>query len=116
VCGDNYMSKDFDDLYKKIEQSHKILHKQDGDLLKDLSTISKDHEKIMKDIIEVKKQINDMAYKIDLMLEILNNFSIMIAEDDEDLEENYGVDSECDETWVPKDEEFWEDDEDDENI
>jgi len=43
------------------------------------------------------------------MLEILNTFSIMLAEDDEDLEENYDFED-TDETWVPKEDDFWEND------
>jgi hypothetical protein len=35
----------------------------------------------------------------------------MLAEDDEDLEENYEFDNDNDESWVPKDD-FWEDDTD----
>jgi hypothetical protein len=46
------------------------------------------------------------------MLEILNNFTIMLAEDDEDLEENYDFDNDSDESWVPKEDDFWEDDND----
>jgi len=44
------------------------------------------------------------------MLEILNSFTIMLAEDDEDLEENYEFDNDTEETWVPKEDNFWEDD------
>ncbi len=39
---------------------------------------------------------------------LLNTFTIMLAEDDQDLEENYDIDD-SDESWVPK--EDWEDDE-----
>ena len=104
------MSKDFDDIYKKIDQSNKEMSRANN-------ALSKDQDKMMKDIIEIKKEIKDIAFKVETMLEILNNFTIMLAEDDEDLEENYEFDSDNDETWVPKDEEYWEDDNsDDESI
>jgi hypothetical protein len=45
------------------------------------------------------------------MLDILNNFTIMLAEDDEDLEENYDIED-SDESWIPQEKDFWEDDND----
>jgi len=97
------MSRDFDDIYKKIDQSHKDLYKKDNE-------ISKDQDKMMKDIVEIKKEVKDIAFKVDTMLEILNSFTIMLAEDDEDLEENYDIED-SDETWVPEDDDFWKKDE-----
>ena len=97
------MSRDFDDIYKKIDQSHKDLYSNDKE-------ISKDQDKMRKDILEIKKEVKDIAFKVDTMLEILNSFTIMLAEDDEDLEENYDIDD-TDETWVPDDDEFWKNDE-----
>lgn len=64
---------------------------------------------IFTEINDIKKQVNDISYKVDLMLEILNSFTIMLAEDDEDLEENYDIDDN-DESWVPKEDDFWEND------
>jgi regulator of replication initiation timing len=93
------MSKEFDDIIKKIDQS-------DKSLFRDITNLEKDHDKILKEISDVKKQVKDISFKVDMMLEILNNFTIMLAEDEEDLEDNY----DSDETWVPKDEDFWEDD------
>ena len=66
-----------------------------------------DQSNLIKEINEIKKEVNDISYKVDLMLEILNSFTIMLAEDEED-EENY----DNDETWVPKEDDFWEDDND----
>jgi hypothetical protein len=97
------MSRDFDDIYKKIDQSHKDLYSNDKEM-------SKDQEKMRKDILEIKKEVKDIAFKVDTMLEILNSFTIMLAEDDEDLEENYDIDD-SDETWVPEEDEFWKNDE-----
>lgn len=105
------MPKDLDDIYKKIDQNEKSHQKDNDQLTKTVNSIAKDNDKLIKEICEIKKEIKDMAFKIDLMLEILNNFSIMLAEDDEDLEENYEFDNDTDETWVPK-EDSWEDDND----
>jgi hypothetical protein len=46
-----------------------------------------------------------------MILEILNNFTIMLAEADEDLEDNDEFDSDTDETWVPDEDDFWKSDE-----
>ena len=98
------MSKDLDDIYKKIDQSQKERNKQNTEL-------SKDQEKIIKDIVEIKKEVKNIAFKVDTMLEILNNFTIMLADaEDEEAEEDYDLD----ETWVPKEDNFF--DNDDESI
>jgi len=71
-----------------------------------------DQSDLIKEINEIKKEVNDISYKVDLILEILNSFTIMLAEEDE-VEDDY----DSDESWVPKEEEFWEDDNtDDESI
>lgn len=106
------MSRDFDDIYKKIDQSHKELYKKESDTIKDINDLKKDQDKMIKDISDIKKQVKDISFKVDMMLEILNSFTIMLAEDDEELEEDYEFDN--DETWVPKEEDFWENDEDQE--
>jgi hypothetical protein len=95
------MPKDLDDIYKKVDIS-----------AKELNSLGKDQDKIHKEVLDLKKQIKDISFKVDAMLEILNNFTIMLAEDDEDLEENYDFDNDSDESWVPKEDDFWEDDTD----
>jgi seryl-tRNA synthetase len=95
------MSKEFDDVIKKINQSDKLF-------FRDITNLEKDHEKIIKEINDVKKQVKDISFKVDMMLEILNNFTIMLAEDDEDLEENYEFDNDGDEHWASKEDDFWE--------
>jgi hypothetical protein len=99
------MSKEFDDVIKKINQSDKLF-------FRDITNLEKDHEKILKEVNDIKKQVKDMSAKVDMMLEILNNFTIMLAEDDEDLEENYDFDNDSDESWASKEDDFWEDDTD----
>ena len=94
------MSKEFDDIIKKINQSDKLV-------FKDITNLEKDHDKIIKEITDLKKQVKDISFKVDMMLEILNNFTIMLSEEDEDIE-----DYDSDETWVPKEDDFWEDDND----
>lgn len=105
------MPKDIDDLYKKLDQNNKSDQKDHDDIVRSINSIGKDNDKLMKEINEIKKEVKDIAFKVDTMLEILNNFTIMLAEDDEDLENNYDIED-ADESWVPKEDEFWEDDND----
>jgi hypothetical protein len=106
-------SKDLDDIYKKLDQNNKFSQKESDEITKTVNSIEKNNEKILKEINDVKKEVKNIAFKVDNMLEILNTFTIMLAEteDEEDLE-NY---DDADETWVPKEDEFWEGD-DEENL
>ena len=99
------MPKDLDDIYKKVIISGR-----------ELNSLGKDQDKLYKEVLDIKKQIKDITFKVDAMLEMLNNFTIMLAEDDEDLEENYDIDNDSDESWVPKEDNFWEDDDTNESI
>ncbi len=93
------MSREYKDIAKQIDQSHQNLYND--------STIEyflKDQAKILQDISDIKKDIKDINYKIDIMLEILNNFTIMLAEEDEDEDEySFGNDDYV----VPEQEEEW---------
>jgi len=106
------MPKDLDDVYKKLDQNSKSYQKDNDQLTRAVNMIGKDNDQIIKEIKDIKKQVKDIAFKVDTMLEILNNFTILLAEeDDEDLEENYEFED-SDETWVPKEDDFWENDND----
>jgi seryl-tRNA synthetase len=104
------MPKDLDDVYKKLDQNNKSYQKDNDQLTRSLNSIGKDNDQIIKEIKDIKKEVKDIAFKVDTMLEILNSFTILLAEDDEDLEDNYELDS--DQTWVPKEDDFWENDND----
>ena len=101
------MSRDFDDIYKKIDQSHKDFYKKESETSKALDNIDHNQNKLSKEIADIKKEIKNIAFKVDTMLDILNNFTIMLAEEEE-LGDDYEYDN--DETWVPSDDESWEDD------
>lgn len=103
------MPKDLDDIYKKLDQNNKSYQKDNDELTRAINMIGKDNDKLAREINDIKKEIKDIAFKVDNMLEILNTFSIMLAEDDEDLDDNYDFDS--DQTWVPDEDDFWKSDE-----
>lgn len=69
--------------------------------------LSKDISIIKQDISLIKEQIQNIDSKIDLVLEILNSFTLMVLDDDEDDEESY----ETDNTWLPEESFYNEDDE-----
>jgi septal ring factor EnvC (AmiA/AmiB activator) len=108
------MPKDIDDLYKKLDQHSKSSQKDSDQLTRAIDVVGKDNLKIAKEINNIKQQIKDIDTKIDIILEVMNNFTIMLAEDieDDEMEEEYDFDT--DESWVPKEENFWEDDDSDE--
>jgi seryl-tRNA synthetase len=87
------MSKDFDDILKQINKSNKDLHSIDNNLSKDLTSIK-------TDISLLKRELKGLNNKIDLILDILNNLSIMVL-DEEDEDGNL---YDTDQTWVPEDE------------
>lgn len=93
------MSKDFDDILKEINKSNKELHSIDNNISKDMNSIK-------NDIVILKKEVKSINNKIDLILEILNNLSIMVLEDEEN-DDLY----DSDQTWVPE-EDDWSDHED----
>ena len=104
------MSRDFDEIVKRINQSHKELYKQDSEISKDISDLNKNQDKILKDIADIRKQVKDIDNKIDLILEILNNFTLMVLDENEiDQDEEEDTDSiyDTDSTWVPDEDDFW---------
>lgn len=106
------MPKDLEDIYKKIDQNNKSSQKENDEIIRTINGIEKDNDKMLKEINEIKKEVKNIAFKVDTMLEILNDFTIMLAETEEGDEEDY----DSDETWVPKEDEFWEDDDTNESI
>jgi len=63
---------------------------------------------LVSDITSIKKDIKDIVFKVDILLEIMDSFTAMLSECDDDEVEDYDLD----ESWVPKEDEFWEDDSD----
>lgn len=79
----------------------------------DINNKSKDQDKILKEINAVKKEVKDISFKVDMMLEILNNFTIMLAEEEDEYADE---DDDSDESWIPEQQEDWNSYEDDEDI
>lgn len=104
------MSKDFDNIIREINKTNKELYEVDAQLKKDFRTIEKDVVSIKKDIASIKIQTQEISNKIDILLEIMQNLSIMVLDDEEDTDD-YG-DFDSDQTWVPDEDDDWSNNED----
>jgi prefoldin subunit 5 len=87
------MSKDFDNIIKNVMANNKEIHNMDNHISKDINDLK-------KSIKNIHSQINNIDEKINQILEIMNTFTIMLAEDDG--EENHD--------WSPYDENNYDDD------
>jgi uncharacterized protein YaaN involved in tellurite resistance len=82
------MSRDFDNIMKKITESNKDIQGLDKDFNKEFSDIKKSIKNLTTKIDNVESKINDI-------LAILNSFTIMLAEEDEE--------DDSDPNWTPYD-------------
>lgn len=65
---------------------------------------------LRKEISNVKAELKIIDNKLDLILEMLNSFTLMVLEEEEENEDDDPYNTE----WVPEQEEEWNDYEDDE--
>jgi len=81
---------------------------------KDTDKSTKSIDLLEKDIASIKQQIKEIDNKIDLILEILNNFTLMVLDEEEAQQllddEEYGDDD----GWIPEQNESWNSYDDDE--
>jgi hypothetical protein len=98
------MSRDFDNIIKAIAKNHDELHKTENKIFKDVGGLS-------KDIDLLKREIKALNNKVDLILDILNNLSLLVLEEEEFDDEDDLEDFDTDQTWVPNEDEFWKNDE-----
>lgn len=66
---------------------------------------------IKVEIDEIKEEIRNISAKVDQVLQMLSDFTIMLlddSEEDDDDEEDYGYED----SWVPDEDEFWKNEED----
>ena len=109
------MSRDFDNIMKEINKSHKELYSADHKIAKEIVDIHKNISSINKEISNLKKDIKNIDSKIDNVLEILNTLIVFIEESSDDLpleEEDTEDGYESNEGWI-KDIDSWKDEYDD---
>ena len=64
---------------------------------------------IKEEISGLKEEVANISAKVDQVLQMLSDFTIMLMEDpeEEEEEEEYGYED----SWLPKEDDFWENDE-----
>lgn len=89
------MSKEIDNIIKEIAKSNKQLQNVDSHLTKDINGIK-------QSIKTIETKLRSLESKIDQAIDILNTFTILISDQDEDLdsEMEYGEERE---DWNPYD-------------
>lgn len=75
------MSRDFDNIMKKITESNKDIQDLDKDFNKEISDIKKSIKNLTSKIDSIESKINDI-------LAVLNTFTIMLAEEQEEKDDN----------------------------
>ncbi len=66
------------------------------------------NEEIKKDISNLKEEVANISAKVDQVLQMLSDFTIMLMEDPEKEEEE---EYDYEDSWLPKEDDFWENDE-----
>ena len=67
------------------------------------------NNEIKEEIHSLKEEVTNISVKVDQILQMLSDFTIMLMEDpeEEEEEEEYGYED----SWLPKEDDFWENDE-----
>ena len=103
------MSRDIENIMREISKSHKEIHAIDNHLSKDILDIK-------KSIKTIENKIGDMEDKLEQAIEMLNMFTILIADQTNQEIDEYSDDDE-DSEWnpykTPEDYDYNNDDEED---
>ena len=78
-----------DQLRFQLDAIHADLTDQYNTLSKRLDSLVPFNMQIITDLNAAKKAVKDTDEKVDAILEILNNFTIMLQSDESDIEEEY---------------------------
>ena len=66
---------------------------------------------IKEEISNLKKEVANISAKVDQVLQMLSDFTIMLMEDPEEEEEEEEEEYGYEDSWLPKEDDFWENDE-----
>ena len=69
------------------------------------------NEEIKEEIHNLREEVTNISAKVDQVLKMLSDFTIMLMEDPEDEEDNEDEEYGYEDSWLPKDDDFWENDE-----
>ena len=69
------------------------------------------NEEIKEEIHNLREEVTSISAKVDQVLQMLSDFTIMLMEDPEDEEDNEEEEYGYEDSWLPKEDDFWENDE-----
>ena len=69
------------------------------------------NEEIKEEISVLKEEVANISAKVDQVLQMLSDFTIMLMEDPEEEEEEEEEEYGYEDSWLPKEDDFWENDE-----
>lgn len=93
------MSREFDNVLKEINKNHKELYQAD-------SKVSREINSVQKDLDALKRDIKSLNNKVDLLLDILNNLTIMVLDEEEISELDDQDEFDSNEGWLPENDDW----------
>jgi hypothetical protein len=64
-------------------------------------------DNIKEDLVFIKNELESLDMKIDMILDMLNNFTMMLVEENDEAD-----DYDSDDSWVPEQDDYWNEHED----
>ena len=72
------------------------------------------NDELYTELQEVKQEVNNISAKVDQILQMLSDFTIMLLDDSDEDESELDSDEEgygYEDSWLPKEDDFWENEE-----
>jgi predicted nucleic acid-binding Zn-ribbon protein len=88
------MSRDIENIMREISKSHKEIHAIDNHLSKDILDIK-------KSVKTIENKLGDMEDKLEQAIEMLNMFTILIADQTNQEIDEYSEEDDEDDEWNP---------------
>jgi len=70
------------------------------------------NQEIKEEICALREEVANISAKVDQVLQTLSDFTIMLMEDPEDEEDQEDEKYGHEDSWLPKEDDFWENEED----
>ena len=94
------MSRDFSRIAKEIDNSRKELYDTTN------NGLEKDISGIKNDIASLKKNLEEIDAKVDELIDIMGNLTIMFIDEEEMEDEDNEDIYDTDQTWVPEEDDW----------
>jgi hypothetical protein len=96
------MSKDYNNIIKEVMKAHDNLSSNSNSNNNNDDRLIREYISIQKEFTAIKHDIHSINNKIDYLIEIMNNLTIMVLEDEDLDDEDDGENYDSDQTWVPE--------------